>query len=290
MRSKSFILSITCLTSINTFATVKPKVVYGDDNRIDVYETTNVLYKKLALSTAAMIPTNSLTINGDLVNISGGTLQGDGICADEKFAKQPTSAMCSGFLVGSQYLVTAGHCITSQTDCDNNSFVFDYAKSLENSDPSIVNSSSVYKCSSIVSRAQDRSTLNDYALIKLDRVVDDRSPLSFRTKGKIDLKADILVIGHPSGLPTKISDGAYVRSNDNKYYFQANLDTFGGNSGSAVFDAKTGVVEGILVRGETDYAYDSANSCYRTKKCDMESCRGEDVTRITMIKDMKNLK
>ena len=31
----------------------------------------------------------------------------------------------------------------------------------------------------------------------------------------------------------------------NKYYFQSNLDTFGGNSGSAVFDTATGVVEGM---------------------------------------------
>ena len=95
-----------------------------------------------------------------------------------------------------------------------------------------------------------------------------------------------MVIGHPSGLPTKISDGAIVRENANKVFFQSTLDTFGGNSGSAVFDAKTGLVEGILVRGERDYVQDPVMNCSRPKVCKVTECRGEDVTRITNIKQL----
>src|SRR3712207_7230060 len=55
-----------------------------------------------------------------------------------------------------------------------------------------------------------------------------------------------------SGLPTKIADGArVVRANAS--FFEADLDTFGGNSGSPVFDARTNTVLGLLVRGATDY-------------------------------------
>lgn len=278
-------LATIALLSLSTsaYSNITPRVVYGEDNRVDVYESTNQNYKKLALSTAAMIPSTSITNDGTKVTITSGTLSSDGICADERFATQPTAAMCSGFLVGKDLLVTAGHCITSDADCNSNSWVFDYAMSDKNAAPTTLQASSVYKCSKIISRTLDRSTQNDYALIKLDRAVTDRAPLSYRTSGKITKNSEIVVIGHPSGLPTKISDGAFVRDISNKYYFQANLDTFGGNSGSAVFDANTGMIEGILVRGERDYEYDSSASCYRPKKCAMDECRGEDVTRITNV-------
>ena len=51
---------------------------------------------------------------------------------------------------------------------------------------------------------------------------------------RLSLDTPLVVIGHPSGLPTKIADGAWVRNNESEYYFVTNLDTFGGNSGSAV--------------------------------------------------------
>ena len=64
-------------------------------------------------------------------------------------------------------------------------------------------------------------------------------------------------------------------------YFVANLDTYGGNSGSAVFNAKTGVIEGILVRGENDYVY--KGNCRVSNVCASDGCRGEDVTKLSAI-------
>ena len=118
----------------------------------------------------------------------------------------------------------------------------------------------------------------DYAVVELDRPVTGRSPLMFRTSGQISDNAGLVVIGHPSGIPTKVAGGANVRSQDNGF-FVANLDTYGGNSGSAVFNSQSGVVEGILVRGERDFVYQG--NCKVSKVCENESCRGEDVTRIT---------
>lgn len=280
------IVSSSLLLSLNSYANGVDKVIYGVDNRVDVYESKNVLHKKLAVSTAAMIPNSALTENGNIITVNGGTLESDGICADAKFAKQQTAAMCSGFLVGADLLVTAGHCIESMDDCQNNSWVFNYSNETSVKNVFEISKNDVYKCSEIVSRTLDSSTDDDFALIKLDRQ-SDRAPLSFRTSGKIADNAKLVVIGHPSGLPTKISAGANVRGNSNKYYFQSNLDTFGGNSGSAVFDTTSGLVEGILVRGERDYVIDSVMNCYRPKICKMNECRGEDVTRITNIKELQ---
>ena len=70
-------------------------------------------------------------------------------------------------------------------------------------------------------------------------------------------------------------------------FFNANLDTYGGNSGSAVFNASTGEVEGILVRGATDYVRNG--SCQVSNRIGNNSGSGESVTKITNIKELMNL-
>ena len=277
---------ISTLLSFSSLAS--DKVVYGVDNRVDLFQSEVPLFYELAHSTAAMIRNSDLTTDGESVTINGNTLESRGICSTARFSKQITAASCSGFLVGPDLLVTAGHCITSQRDCESFSWVFDYnVKSDDQSLDFSVDTSSVYKCSKIISQDLSRSTKNDFALIRLDREVNDRTPLEFRQEGEVELDTPLVVIGHPSGLPTKIADGAWVRSNESEYYFVTNLDTFGGNSGSAVFNTDTGVVEGILVRGEQDYVWDS-RGCRVPKVCDENECRGEDVTRITVVSDLIN--
>ncbi|MGZ3789973.1 MAG: trypsin-like serine peptidase [Bacteriovorax sp.] len=286
MKVQNIIFTISLILSFSSWARDVDKVIYGDDNRLDVYESKNVLYKKLATSTAAMIPSSSLERSGNTFIIRSGTLEGDGICSDARFAKQQTAASCSGFLVGRDLLLTAGHCIRSMSDCNTYSWVFDYSNTVSERSIFNINKKDVYKCIQIIDRTYDDGNDNDFALVRLDRATD-REALKFRKWGKIAKTTHLVVIGHPSGLPTKIADDAYIRNNANKYYFQANLDTFGGNSGSAVFNSKTGLVEGILVRGEMDYVLDSISNCYRPKVCKMDECRGEDVTRITNIKALK---
>jgi V8-like Glu-specific endopeptidase len=283
----SFLLLVLSLTiSFNVFSGDTENVIYGIDNRLDLFESNNALYLKLANSTAAMIENTSLDVSKDVVTIEGPTLESEGVCSDARFAKQQTAATCSGFLVGKDLLLTAGHCIENMNDCEQYSWVFDYSNIIKELNIFKINKKHIYRCVKIISRSLNSKTQNDYALIQLDRQ-SERSPLPIRKNSKISNTAKLVVIGHPSGLPTKISDGALIRSNKNKYYFQANLDTFGGNSGSAVLDSETGIVEGILVRGEHDYVMDSVSNCHRPKICKMNECRGEDVTRITNIKELQ---
>ena len=288
---KSSIAILSLATAFSVSAKLQPKVVYGQDDRLDIYEVVNPVHLKLATATAAMIPANSLSINNtdDSVTITGSTLEGDGMCATERFAKQRTAAMCSGFLVGDQYLVTAGHCIQSEADCNSYNWVFDYNVKSKGQSDYRVSKSNVYKCSQIISRKLERGNQDDYALIKLDRVVEGIEPLKFRKSGKVADKSRLVMIGHPSGLPTKVEAGGSIRNNSNAVFFQATTDSYGGNSGSAVFNYDSGEVEGILVRGENDYTYDSRKGCYVTNVCKESSCRGEDVTRITNIPELKKL-
>lgn len=270
------------------------KVVYGEDDRLDLYQVTNSLHKQLALSTAAMIDRSVVYQDADdyyWFNAEGkqNLHQLANLCSDARFASQPAPASCSGFLIAPDLLVTAGHCIKNQDDCDRNLWFFGFGLSssdMLNTDFKN-NPNDVYSCVEIVERQLDRNTKNDFALIRLDRAVDNfRQPLKFRTNGKIPTDTKLLLIGHPSGLPTKVADNANIRDNTNPYYFITNTDSFGGNSGSAIFDARTGLVEGILVRGGTDYIIDNDKKCLVPQICMMNDCRGEDVTRITNIQSL----
>lgn len=263
------------------------KVIYGDDDRIDVYETLNGIVLESAKSTAAMIDKSIISYTGNIGVIRANSLQVSiRACPKERFAKQPVAANCTGFLVKNDYVVTAGHCITNEADCAKYNWVFDYAYNTRTSNPLMIAKSSIYNCKRIISRTLDQTTMNDYALIQLDRPVTDRPPLRYRKTGQIGIGTSLYVVGHPSGLPTKIAGGAKVRVLE-KMFFSANLDTYGGNSGSPVFNAKTGEVEGVLVRGDTDYLYDSKRGCRYSNVNNDAGGRGEDVTYITNISQLK---
>jgi V8-like Glu-specific endopeptidase len=107
-------------------------------------------------------------------------------------------------------------------------------------------------------------------------------PLRLRESGKVSVGERLAVIGYPSGLPLKIADDGVVRRLE-KHFFVTNLDTYHGNSGSPVLNAATGVVEGILVRGDEDFVK-SSQGCQISKTCSSTGCRGEDVSYITDVK------
>ncbi len=278
----------------NVFAIQKG--VYGSDDRKDLYEVTNPLFQQLARSTAAMIDSSDITKVSGGYRLRAKTLASEGICKSARFANQITAASCSGFLIAPDLMVTAGHCVNHYYDCVYNYWVFDYAVFKPGQDgTAIIPQENVYRCDDIISSTYNK--VNDYSLIKLRRSVIGRQPLKFRKSGKVRSGTKLVIIGHPTGLPLKIADNAKVKKNSHHDYFVANLDSFAGNSGSAVFDAKTGQVEGILVRGDRDYEWvndSNGTHCKVPSKCSdyvgiFSKCMGEDSTRITNIEEILNL-
>lgn len=287
--------------SANAKGLASPKVIYQEDDRIEVEEGSASL-QTLAASTVTQIKTSNLIESADdEANFKFRTTplsSSMSVCKEERFSDQPNPGNCSGFLVAPDLVVTAGHCIylrgeeNGELGCSDYSYVFDFHKG--KIEEGLISKDKVYSCKKVLNIKLDGASKQDFALIQLDRPVTDRAPVKFRTEGKVEAGAPLVVIGAPSGLPTKIAGGAVVNDNDNEVYFEANLDTFGGNSGSAVFNSDTGEVEGILVRGATDYVMDWSRFCRVVNKCeDIDnsgfSCMGEEVTRISQVEIEKFL-
>lgn len=259
---------------------VKPRVIYGNDDRLDYFQANSRL-QSLADRTALIVDKKELEAKGDQFLIHtepyGSTLN---LCKEEPFFEQETAGFCSAFLIGPDLVATAGHCMEDNA-CKSSRFVFDFAQHHLNEQPRSVKKDDVYFCKSVV-HAQISQSRGDFAIVKLDRSVVGRAPLSLRRSGFVSVGQKLTVIGYPEGLPLKVASGATVR-HLGKVDFVADSDTYGGNSGSAIFNDDTGEVEGILVRGENDFETAPGRGCRISKKCAQGGCRGEDVTRIDLL-------
>ncbi len=257
-------------------------VIYDQDGRRELIDQpVNPTLVTKARSVGALMARSSLmrTSNGYKVPA---TTFGDSynLCPNERFRDQPNPAFCTAFLVDPQMAVTAASCISTPQDCAQIALVFDFAKS--NAGVSLdVPDANYFTCAEIVSRAQGGEGNPDYTLIRLDRPVDGRAPLKFRRTGEIAVGTALAAVGHPSGLPTKIMDGAKVLTSvQTNAFFATDVDAFAGAAGSPIV-ATDGTVEGILARGGKDY--EIVDGCTAMKTCAAGACAGQEATRASVI-------
>ncbi|NUM58746.1 MAG: trypsin-like serine protease, partial [Bdellovibrionaceae bacterium] len=152
----------------------RPKVIYGQDDRMEAYQVSAPGLVTAMNATVAMIPTANLTLKENLFEISQSTLgESMELCKEEPFYNQPTAANCTGFLVGPDLVATAGHCV-NEFNCSFQSFVFNYRMQDQNVPPTNLAQNDVYSCKEVVARGYSRN--QDYALVRLDRTVVDREP------------------------------------------------------------------------------------------------------------------
>ncbi len=103
------------------------RVIYGDDDRRDIYTLSDPNLLKLAQATCVVVESYEITNNGNgtftLHTTPWTTQSGYPLCAGERFVGQRQIGFCSGFLVGSDIVVTAGHCVDA---CTGVAFVFGF--------------------------------------------------------------------------------------------------------------------------------------------------------------------
>ncbi|WP_416669836.1 trypsin-like serine peptidase [Egbenema bharatensis] len=260
------------------------KVIYGVDNRQEIYQLSDPALLTDADSVVALVMNTSITDNGNGTSTLNGSQFSTKyqLCSSEPFGNQPVVAFCTGFLVDPSIIATAAHCV-QDSNLSSVRFVFGFEMENATTAETKIPNSEIYRGIRILGR-QIGIEGTDWALVQLDRPVLNHRYVRVRRTGKIADNSRVHVIGHPCGIPKKCAGDAVVRSNSQSRYFVANLDTYGGNSGSPVFNSVTHEVEGILVRGETDFV--RSGSCYVSNVCPANGCQGEDCTRTTEFDEL----
>jgi V8-like Glu-specific endopeptidase len=164
-----------------------------------------------------------------------------------RFKDEPVAALGTAFLVGPRLIASAGHVFEGE-DLSRLRIVFDYfMKDADQCNGSL----SVYRIKEIKAFDQSDSwffsNYPDWALVELTEDVVGRDPLPVeRDPGKVFSGNEFYLIGHPSGLPTKVTLGGQIKNVGllNKR-FDHIVDAFAGNSGSPLFDVATDKIIGI---------------------------------------------
>ncbi len=258
----------------------RSEVVYGTDDRQDVYAHPDATLRARAqqATVAVMFAATLNPTDPNNVTISAPTLGAShNLCTTERFWDDPAAASCSGTLIDDDLVLTAGHCISS-SDCDNKRFVFNYYRTSADT-LQTVTTADIFGCAAVVVRKQG---VVDYAVVRLDRPATPRFTPAPVSAGNTAMTPgqNVAVIGCPNGIPFKIDSGGSVRDPraGTLDYFAATTDTFGGNSGSGVYETSGYTVRGILVRGDTDYV--NNGGCNVVNTCSETGCRGEDSTYV----------
>lgn len=267
---------------------IQPQVIYGNDNRHEINQIADADIQRLASATVGIINRNNLIQLSDTPLISivartyGPSLK---LCASERFYEQPSAPTCTGFLVAPDLIATAGHCVNAST-CEFKAILFHYELDKNNKYPFQLPPEDVAYCKEVILREETPN--QDYALIRLNRPILHVQPLLLASRQALPGES-LFTIGHPSGLPKKFTDQATVNKLADGY-FKTNTDSYGGSSGSPVFNLQNEVL-GILVRGEDDYISmpvdDGSDAvCKVSKVCHETDCQGEDATDISYIRNL----
>uniref|UniRef100_A0A0G4I1K1 Serine protease n=1 Tax=Chromera velia CCMP2878 TaxID=1169474 RepID=A0A0G4I1K1_9ALVE len=259
-------------------------MVWDEDNRRNPSQVTPSLQ-----ATLAMVRRDKARVSPEFLILDSNTMgERRTYCDSVKFQSEPAPATCTAVLVAEDIIATAGHCATGNK-IDDYFYIFGF-NTAEAGNGTLLHIpyKNVYEgkeevASEYRNSATQDNRRSDWSLIKLWRPVTDRQPVVTRKEGKL-ASQHVYVIGHPNGLPAKTTrrrDGldstSMMLNNEPNAFFEARLDTFGGNSGSPVFDAETKELEGLLVRGDSDWVTDFPNQCVRESRCpDDQGVRGLD--------------
>ncbi|MBV1859429.1 MAG: serine protease [Nannocystaceae bacterium] len=187
------------------------------------------------------------------------------LCTGERFASDPFLGHCTAFLVGPDLVATAAHCL-AQHSCDTTQILFGFNDAERNDDIGFLASEDIYRCDTSFLAEDD-----DIALIRLDRIVEDRVPVPL---GETFPGRRVGLVGHPLGGRATVDLSGIVESSTERR-ISTTLDTFSGHSGSPVFDLDSGEVVAIHTSGAGFNLEPSAASCSRLASChpgEFEDC------------------
>lgn len=274
-----FIFSLRSALAVTAF---DPRAtIYGEDDRKNFYEVAAGELRDKAYSTAALFSSTALEDIGSKYLLR---YHDNNFCSGEKFSGEKGIASCTAVLVAPKLMLTAGHCIYP-SDCSRKQFVFGLWKQSEKSQILTIPKEQVYSCKNIVAWESPRhntDTAPEFALVELDReVAQPYRPAKLTKNFSVEKNDPLQMLGYPAGLSLKFAQGrARFTSAAEESIVETNLDAFGGNSGSPVFD-KNGDLLAIVINGDDDFV--SAGSCKQAKHCKDDECLGTGIMKVQEI-------
>jgi hypothetical protein len=158
-------------------------VIYGQDDRKEVYEHPDKTLQKMALSVGVLALTTLLKEDPQTGTITypsephtdnvkkNSNYPNLPLCQDEAFRTQPIIGGCTAFLVGPRTVVTAAHCVDAnnpQKWCTDRSLVLGYRYTAADKLVSLTKDD-VYQCAKLIVRKLTSSTpVLDVAVLELD--------------------------------------------------------------------------------------------------------------------------
>jgi V8-like Glu-specific endopeptidase len=256
-------------------AAVRAPVVYGRDDRVEAERWADTPFAAAAIGRAvALFPAQPVQPRDDdagaeMVRTPTTARQRFDLCADERFADQPSLGDCSGVLIAADVVLTAGHCFEAADGCDRYRYGLDFVHA---DDDAGASDASALGCSELVAREvgqlADGSAI-DYALVRLEHPVGGRDADPPLRALPVDPGEHLTSVGFPAGLPLKIDVNAEAVIGD-RTGFRLTTDAYHGSSGSAVYD-DDGALVGVLTGGQPDFERDLALKCYRSRVIDAGS-------------------
>jgi hypothetical protein len=268
---------------VSTQAFAGTNVIYGKDNRKDIFQETNTRLLEISESIAGLVHKKDINpvLNTSTRRVFREQPTMKMMCEEESFIDQRVLPKCTGFLFEKNKILTASHCVANSKDCQDFKWVFDFEMEDEFTlSKKFLRQKNVYSCTKVLDQGF-KSGL-DYILIELDRSVSDRLPLELSTD-EVNPQEELVTIGHPSGLPLKVIDEGFIKKIQNNVYY-VNLDSYKGNSGAPVIVKNSGKIIGMISSGKADFYFDANSDCFRSNKCDETGERCSVDSKVEMEK------
>lgn len=244
-------------------------VIYGDDSIVEISEESPLKSMTVALAQ------NDKLIRSEKVGAYS-VEETYGI-EDVMWKAQESLSYCSGVPLSATTVLTAGHCLRSESDCELISILPNFEKDREDAKTAIA-------CKKVLLRKNDVEAGLDYAVLELEESIPHF--VEVKNIKKVKEQDELIVVGHPLGSFKKSATGAVRKIRENGL-IEASLDVFEGNSGSPVFKKETGELLGILSSGAKDFSELSGRIF--VNRCPDEGCEGELIVPIQKIlEDFKN--
>jgi hypothetical protein len=253
-----------CSGGAETSGASTERIVYGDDDRQEVFQVEADLQARATASVVALIPRGAIDASPAGLRAAPSFQESAGVCPGERFAAQPAAASCTGVLVDWDLVLTAAHCVRA-VPLDELAVVFDYHYANEG----VLATDGfdfTLPVDVVVSELDGpgSTTRLDYAWLRLAepaRPPHAPTPV-YRVASPLAAGDPLFSISTGGGLPLKVDDGGQVRDarEGTDDCFLADTDTLHGSSGGGAFDAELALV-GVMVRGADDFIL-SPDGCY----------------------------